>query len=80
MHSKIARDHNDHDHYADDVKDIHCFSPSEKAPVFNVPGFYFNDRRESDLGLSKNAHRCAIRRAGYLNYALFPFGTVQNGS
>jgi hypothetical protein len=29
MHSKIACDHNDHDHYADDVKDIHCFTPIE---------------------------------------------------
>jgi hypothetical protein len=27
MHSKVACDHNDHDHYADDVKDIHCFTP-----------------------------------------------------
>jgi hypothetical protein len=30
MHSKIACDHNDHDHYADDVKDIHYFTPIEK--------------------------------------------------
>jgi hypothetical protein len=27
MHSKIACDHNDHDHYADDVKDIHDPAP-----------------------------------------------------
>ena len=36
MHSKIACDHNDHDHYADDVKDIHCFTPIEITSVFNV--------------------------------------------
>ena len=41
MHSDVqtkeACNKDDNDHYADDVKDIHCFSPSEKAPVFNVP-------------------------------------------
>jgi len=39
MHSKIACDHNDHDHYADDVKDIHYFTPI-KTFRFNVLGCY----------------------------------------
>jgi hypothetical protein len=25
-------DHNDHDHHADNVKNIHCFAPIEAAP------------------------------------------------
>lgn len=27
MKPKKSRDHNDHNHYADDVKNIHCFAP-----------------------------------------------------
>jgi hypothetical protein len=27
--SEKACDHNDHDHYADDVENIHCFAPIE---------------------------------------------------
>ena len=27
MQSKIAGDYDDHDHYADNVKDIHYFAP-----------------------------------------------------
>jgi len=33
MQSKIACDHDDHDHYADNVKDIHCFAPIETTGV-----------------------------------------------
>jgi hypothetical protein len=29
MQSEIAGDHNNHDHYADDVENIHCFAPIE---------------------------------------------------
>jgi hypothetical protein len=28
MQSEIAGDHKDHDHYADDVEDIHCLAPT----------------------------------------------------
>jgi hypothetical protein len=41
MHSKIASDHNDHDHNADDVKDIHCFAPIEITLDVHRPGCYF---------------------------------------
>jgi hypothetical protein len=37
MHSKIACDHNDHDHYADDVKDVHYPAPIRISWVFQVP-------------------------------------------
>ena len=57
MHSKIACDHNDHDHYADDVKDIHCFTPIEIPSVSNVLGRYSTIARDCDRGLSKSAHR-----------------------
>jgi hypothetical protein len=57
MHSKIACDHNDHDHYADDVKDIHCFTPIEIPSVFNDLGGYSTIARDCDRGLSKSAHR-----------------------
>jgi hypothetical protein len=56
MHSKIACDHNDHDHYADDVKDIHSFTPIEIPSVFNVLGCYSTIARDCDRGLSKSAH------------------------
>jgi hypothetical protein len=29
MQSEKSRDHNDHHHYADDVKNIQCFAPIE---------------------------------------------------
>jgi hypothetical protein len=29
MQPKKSCDHNDHDHYADNVKNIHCFAPIE---------------------------------------------------
>jgi len=40
MHSEIACDHNDHDHHADDVKDIHCFAPIEIIFGVQRPGFH----------------------------------------
>jgi hypothetical protein len=57
MHPKIACDHNDHDHYADDVKDIHCFTPIEITFGVQRPSLLFNNCRDCDLGLSKSAHR-----------------------
>ena len=33
MHPKIACDHDDHDYYTDDVKNIHCFAPIENKRV-----------------------------------------------
>ena len=57
MHSKIACDHNDHDHYADDVKDIHCFTPIEITFGVQRPWLLFNNCKDCDLGLSKSAHR-----------------------
>jgi hypothetical protein len=38
MHSEIACDHNDHDHYADDVKDIHCSTPIEVTFGVQISG------------------------------------------
>jgi len=35
MHSEKARYYNNHDYYADDVKDVHCFAPSHG---FTQPG------------------------------------------
>jgi hypothetical protein len=52
MHPKITRHHNDHDDYADDVKDIHCFAPIERPRVFNVPGRRMRIAEVSDFGLS----------------------------
>jgi hypothetical protein len=57
MHSKIACDHNDHDHYADDVKDIHCFTPIELTFGVQLSGCFSKICRDCDLGLSNNAHR-----------------------
>ena len=57
MDFEIACDHNDHDHYADDVKDIHCFTPIEITLGVHRPWSLFNDCRDCDLGLSKSAHR-----------------------
>jgi hypothetical protein len=57
MHSKIARDHKDHDHYADDVKDIHCFTPIKIPFGVQRPRLLFNNCKDCDLGLSKSAHR-----------------------
>jgi hypothetical protein len=57
MHSKIACDHNDHDHYADDVKDIHRFTPIEITFGVQRPSLLFNNCKDCDLGLSKSAHR-----------------------
>jgi hypothetical protein len=64
VHSEIACDHNDHDHYADDVKDIHCFAPIKITLGGQHPWLLLNDCKDSDLGLSKSAHRRAIIRAG----------------
>jgi hypothetical protein len=39
MQSKEACDNNDHDHYADDVKNTHCIAPIEAAlQVFRAAG------------------------------------------
>ena len=38
MQSKIACDHDDHDHYADNVKDIHCFAPIETTVLSATGG------------------------------------------
>jgi len=57
MHSKIACDHNDHDHYADDGKDIHCFTPIDITFGVQRPSLLFNNCKDCDLGLSKSAHR-----------------------
>ena len=64
MHSKVACDHYDHDHYADDVKDIHY--PAPICVTFAVASCHLllNNRRDSDLVLSKSAHANTIRRAG----------------
>jgi hypothetical protein len=64
MQSKIACDHNDHDHYTDDVKDIHRFVPLKiTSGVQSLPLLLY-DCRDSELGLSKSAHGIVIRRAG----------------
>jgi hypothetical protein len=49
MHSKIARDHKDHDHYADDVKDIHCFTPIKIPFGVQRPRLLFNNCKDCDL-------------------------------
>jgi hypothetical protein len=33
MQSEKSCDHNDNDHYADDVENIHCFAPIEATPA-----------------------------------------------
>jgi hypothetical protein len=33
MHPEKTCDHNDHDHHADDVKNIHCLAPIEATPA-----------------------------------------------
>jgi hypothetical protein len=64
MHSKITYDHNDNDHHADDVKDVHCFAPIERTSGVQRPRLLLYDRSDNDIGLSKSAHRSATRRAG----------------
>jgi hypothetical protein len=36
MHAKKACDHNDHDYYADDVKNIHALHPLKEPKVFRA--------------------------------------------
>jgi hypothetical protein len=38
MQSKIACDHDDHDHYADNVEDIHCLAPIEQRVLSATDG------------------------------------------
>jgi hypothetical protein len=33
MQSEKACDHKDHDHYADDIENIHCFAPIETGTI-----------------------------------------------
>jgi hypothetical protein len=60
MHAKIACDHDDHDYYADNVENIHCFAPIENKRVLSAsdlsltlmgPAFAIADR------LARNAER-----------------------
>jgi hypothetical protein len=58
MQSEKAGDHNDHDHYADDVENIHCFAPIETLACSAAQAA--GDKTRSVL--SAGARDCAAQR------------------